>query len=83
MNRQVVTNVGDSPALVVKLLRYYARVIVVCLLLRKIVSAQNMLQELSVLVKEYGRVFKTNDLAEWQAVVQEIVQFIDVSVRYC
>ncbi|RKP10525.1 protein SCAI [Thamnocephalis sphaerospora] len=72
-----------NAALVIKLLRYYARFIVVCLLLRSNEMARTLLQELSVLIEDYARAFKASDTAEWQSVVQEITSFIGVRGACC
>jgi hypothetical protein len=67
--------------LVIKKLRYYARFIVVCLLMNRRDVIQPVMEELHVLVEEYGKVFRVTDLAEWQAVVQEISTFLEAQKK--
>jgi hypothetical protein len=67
-----------SPGLAVKLLRYYARFIVVSLLLSNKSMAFTLLEELTAAIEEYTRLFKANDANEWQTVIQEIKSFIEV-----
>jgi hypothetical protein len=51
----------SSPALMIKKLRYYARFIVVCLLLNKQAMVKKLMDELSFLVEEYSKTFKPAD----------------------
>ncbi|KAJ6651905.1 hypothetical protein lerEdw1_015927 [Lerista edwardsae] len=64
-------NKEDRPELVVKKLRYYARFIVVCLLLNK------MDVELSDEIEDYTHRFNTEDQVEWSLVLQEVAAFIE------
>lgn len=67
-----------SPSLVIKKLRYYARFIVVCLLLDRIAIVKKLMEELTTLVGEYTQAFKPTDSAEWNVVLSEISTFLEV-----
>jgi hypothetical protein len=67
-----------SPALMIKKLRYYARFIVVCLLLNNRDIVQKLMDELSGLVDDYIKIFKPVDSTEWQCVLHEIAAFLEV-----
>lgn len=69
-----------SPLLVVKKLRYYARYIVVCLLLNRRSLVVELVEELQTIVDEYVREFKPADAAAWRLVLQEINLFLQVRV---
>ena len=56
----------------IKKLRYYARFIVVCLLLNNRDIVQKLMDELSGLVDDYIKIFKPVDSTEWQCVLHEI-----------
>ncbi len=64
----------------IKKLRYYARFIVVCLLLNNRDIVQKLMDELSGLVDDYIRIFKPVDSNEWQGVLQEIATFLEVQI---
>ncbi|ETE59713.1 Protein SCAI, partial [Ophiophagus hannah] len=68
-------NKEDRPELVVKKLRYYARFIVVCLLLNKMVVVKDL--ELSDEIEDYTHRFNTEDQVEWNLVLQEVAAFIE------
>mmetsp|Transcript_127969 Transcript_127969/g.190641 ORF Transcript_127969/g.190641 Transcript_127969/m.190641 type:complete len:565 (+) Transcript_127969:22-1716(+) len=61
----------------VKKLRYYARFIVVCLLLNKRKLVESLVSELTQDVDSYIKTFRPNDTQEWQFVLQEITQFLE------
>jgi hypothetical protein len=61
----------------VKKLRYYARFIVVCLLLKKTKQVKELIKELTKQIEEYVRVFDPEDQLEWQMVKNEINDFIE------
>ena len=63
----------------VKQLRYFARFIVVCLLLGRHTIVDELVSELTTLVEEYI-MLKPNDAQEWQLVVQEITLFLQVCI---
>lgn len=62
----------------IKKLRYYARFIVVCLLLNRTDVVRKLMEELTGLVNEYTQAFKPNDAAEWNVVLSEISTFLEV-----
>jgi len=68
----------NSSALMIKKLRYYARFIVVCLLLNHYETIKQLMEELNLLVDEYTKVFKPSDAAEWNVVITEISNFLEV-----
>jgi hypothetical protein len=61
----------------VKKLRYYARYIVVCLLLKKTKQVRDLIKELSKQIEEYVRIYDPEDQLEWQMVKNEINDFIE------
>nr|XP_033818027.1 protein SCAI isoform X2 [Geotrypetes seraphini] len=67
----------DRPELVVKKLRYYARFIVVCLLLNKMDLVKDLVKELSDEIEDYTHRFNTEDQVEWNLVLQEVAAFIE------
>ncbi|XP_068408806.1 protein SCAI isoform X2 [Eschrichtius robustus] len=67
----------DRPELVVKKLRYYARFIVVCLLLNKMDVVKDLVKELSDEIEDYTHRFNTEDQVEWNLVLQEVAAFIE------
>ena len=69
----------NQPSLVIKKLRYYARFIVVCLLLNRRDVIAGLLEGLKSLVSDYTSEFKPSDSAEWDVVLSEISTFLDVS----
>uniref|UniRef100_A0A8C2XV13 Protein SCAI n=1 Tax=Capra hircus TaxID=9925 RepID=A0A8C2XV13_CAPHI len=73
-------NKEDRPELVVKKLRYYARFIVVCLLLNKMDVVKDLVKELSDEIEDYTHRFNTEDQVEWNLVLQEVAAFIEVSM---
>ncbi|TSO37122.1 Protein SCAI [Bagarius yarrelli] len=70
-------NKEDRPELVVKKLRYYARFIVVCLLLNKLDLVKVLVKELSEEIEEYTQRFNTEDQLEWNLVLQEVAAFVE------
>ncbi|XP_075885560.1 protein SCAI isoform X3 [Nelusetta ayraudi] len=70
-------NKEDRPELVVKKLRYYARYIVVCLLLNKMDLVKVLVKELSDEIEEYTQRFNTEDQLEWNLVLQEVAAFVE------
>ena len=67
----------ESPELMVKKLRYYARFIVVCLLLKKMKLVRDLVRELNKHVEDYKRIFEPEDFIEWTLVLSEIRAFMD------
>lgn len=70
-------NREKSPELMVKKLRYYARVIVVSLLLRRMELVKELVKELSRNLEEYRSNYNAEDQPEWDLVLGEIEAFID------
>ncbi|KAG9354619.1 hypothetical protein JZ751_001332 [Albula glossodonta] len=66
-----------GPELVVKKLRYYARYIVVCLLLNKMDLVKVLVKELSDEIEDYTQRFNTEDQLEWNLVLQEVAAFVE------
>ncbi|XP_031433281.1 protein SCAI isoform X2 [Clupea harengus] len=67
----------ERPELVVKKLRYYARYIVVCLLLNKMDLVKVLVKELSEEIEDYTQRFNTEDQLEWNLVLQEVAAFVE------
>ena len=65
----------------IKKLRYYARFIVVCLLLNRVDMVKKLMEELTSLVDEYTKTFKPNDSAEWSVVLSEISTFLEAEKK--
>lgn len=59
-----------------KQLRYFARFIVICLLLNRREKVQLLMRELRTLVGGFSRTCQGIDAKEWRVVVQEIVRFM-------
>ncbi|XP_065077743.1 protein SCAI isoform X1 [Ochlerotatus camptorhynchus] len=66
----------DRPDLMVKKLRYYARFIVVCLLLKKMKLVRELVIELERQIQEYTTTYEPEDQLEWSLVLDEIKGFI-------
>jgi hypothetical protein len=66
----------------VKKLRFFARFIVVCLLLTRHKIVEELVTELTELVKEYITTLKPHDSQEWQLVLQEITLFLQVHSEF-
>lgn len=60
----------------VKKLRYYARFIVVCLLLKKLALVRELIKELDKQIIEYGATYDPDDQIEWTVVMDEVKAFI-------
>eukprot|EP00095_Tigriopus_kingsejongensis_P009832 maker-scaffold21_size687808-snap-gene-1.16 protein:Tk09832 transcript:maker-scaffold21_size687808-snap-gene-1.16-mRNA-1 annotation:"hypothetical protein TcasGA2_TC003262" len=67
----------DRPDLMVKKLRFYARFIVVCLLLKKMKLVRDLVRELAKHIDEYTATYEPDDQLEWSLVLGEIKSFID------
>ncbi|XP_053229027.1 protein SCAI-like [Podarcis raffonei] len=70
-------NKEDRPELVVKKLHYYARFIVVCLLLNKMDVIKDLVKELSDEIEDYTHHFSMHDQVEWNLVLQEVAAFVE------
>lgn len=60
-----------------KKLRYYARFIVVCLLLKKVKLVKDLVRELATLIDDYTSAYEPEDQLEWSLVLGEIRSFIE------
>ncbi|KAI1289391.1 Protein SCAI [Halotydeus destructor] len=67
----------DRAELMVKKLRYYARYIVVCLLLKKMKLVKDLVRELAKHIDEYTATYEPDDQLEWTMVLTEIRSFIE------
>jgi hypothetical protein len=65
----------------VKKLRYYARFIVVCLLLNRSGMIKTLMDSLTGLVEDYNNAFKASDYAEWNVVLSEISTFLQAEKK--
>jgi len=63
--------------LMVKKLRYYARFIVVCLLLKKMKLVRDLVRELAKHIDDYTATYEPEDQLEWSLVLGEIRAFIE------
>ena len=61
----------------VKKLRYYARFVVVCLLLKKMKLVRDLARELAKQVEEYTNAYEPEDQLEWSLVLSEVKSFIE------
>ena len=71
-------NREEKPDLMVKKLRYYARFIVVCLLLKRTKVMRELVRELNRQIDEYVKAYDPDDSLEWQLVLNEISTFIEI-----
>ncbi|XP_012527343.1 protein SCAI [Monomorium pharaonis] len=62
--------------LMVKKLRYYARFIVVCLLLNRMKLVRELVQELDAQIADYTSTYEPDDQLEWNLVLDEIKAFV-------
>jgi hypothetical protein len=69
-----------NPNLMIKKLRFYARFIVVCMLLRKDSVVRTLLEEFDFFVEEYSRIYKASDASEWRTLLEEITRFLEVPI---
>ncbi|OBZ90635.1 Protein SCAI [Choanephora cucurbitarum] len=70
-----------NSALMIKKMRYYARFIIVCLLLNKDENVRQLIAELEQLIEEYTKSFKPPDAKEWQMVLEEIRTFTEAEKK--
>lgn len=63
--------------MVIKKLRYFARYIVVCLLLKRVKLVNELVREFAKSLNEYNHVYEPEAQLEWSLVLQEIKSFID------
>lgn len=64
-------------SLVIKKLRYFARYIVVCLLLKRMKMVKDLIREFSQALDDYSHVYEPEAQLEWSLVLQEIKAFIE------
>ncbi|WAR30708.1 SCAI-like protein [Mya arenaria] len=67
----------ERPDLMVKKLRFYARFIVVCLLLKKMKLVRDLVRELAKQIDDYTGTYEPEDHMEWNLVLGEIKAFIE------
>ena len=67
----------ERPDLMVKKLRYYARFIVVCLLLKRMKLVRDLVRELAKHVDDYTSTYEPDDQMEWSLVLTEIKSFLE------
>jgi len=67
----------EGSTLLSKRLRYYARFLVVSLLLNETELARDLVKELKRLVNEYAKIENTKDQSEWQLVLKEALSFLE------
>ncbi|KAJ1566687.1 hypothetical protein HK096_000681, partial [Nowakowskiella sp. JEL0078] len=77
--REVIES--KNQVLVIKKLRYYARFIVVCLLLNRGEMIKILMSELTTLVDDYKRTFNPSDSNEWAIVISEISTFLEAEKK--
>lgn len=63
--------------MVIKKLRYFARYIVVCLLLKRMKLVKDLIREFSQSLQDYNHVYEPEAQLEWSLVLQEIKAFVD------
>lgn len=68
----------ERPDLMVKKLRYYARFLVVCLLLKKMKLVHDLVRELAKHIDDYVVTYEPDDSHEWSLVLSEIKSFLEV-----
>lgn len=76
MTREYFKDTGKDMLLSSKHLRFYARFIVVCLLLNRREMAIQLTRQLRTLVDDYRRSFQGNDAKEWKHAIQDITRFL-------
>jgi len=60
----------------VKKLRYYARFIVVCLLMKRMKLVRELVVELDKQIADYTSTYEPEDQLEWTVVLDEIKSFV-------
>ncbi|KAK7578269.1 hypothetical protein V9T40_010474 [Parthenolecanium corni] len=77
-SRQYYSGVSleDKSELMIKKLRYYARFIAVCLLMKKLKTVEDLLHELDLQVVDYNSTYEPDDQIEWSVVIQEVKAFL-------
>ncbi|CAC5362133.1 unnamed protein product [Mytilus coruscus] len=70
-------NKEERSDLMVKKLRFYARFIVVCLLLKRMKLVKDLVKELQAQIEDYTLTYEPEDQMEWTLVVGEINAFLE------
>lgn len=76
-----ILNKDVRSSLVVKKLRYYARYIIVCLLLKRMKLVKDLVREFSQSLNDYSHVYEPEAQLEWSLVLQEIKAFIEAESK--
>lgn len=71
---------ATDPNLAIKQLRYFARFIIICLLLNRREEVWQLLQEFQALISSYIMKYSPPDAAEWRSVIQEVTNFLHADV---
>ncbi|GBF98142.1 hypothetical protein Rsub_10554 [Raphidocelis subcapitata] len=71
---------GGDAGLAIKQLRYFARFIIICLLLGRRELVWQLLQEFQALITAYTLKHAPPDAAEWRAVIGEVTSFLRADV---
>ncbi|KAI8476092.1 MAG: protein SCAI [Monoraphidium minutum] len=71
---------ATDPNLAIKQLRYFARFIIICLLLNRREEVWQLLQEFQALISSYVMKYAPPDAAEWRAVIAEVTGFLNADV---
>ena len=71
---------ATDPNLAIKQLRYFARFVIICLLLNRRDEVWQLLQEFQALISAYVMKYKPPDSAEWRGVINEITVFLNADV---
>ncbi|KAM7535028.1 hypothetical protein Aperf_G00000104282 [Anoplocephala perfoliata] len=70
-------NKEDASEQAVKKLRYYARFIIVCLLLKRVGTARDLIKEFDSHVTDSANNFDAVEQAEWSGVIKQMQAFVD------
>ncbi|KAL1234557.1 Protein SCAI [Trichinella spiralis] len=78
-SRQYFCTAGldEKPELALKKLRYHARFIVVCLLLKKMKQVRDLIKDMNRLVDSYISRYDRDDQLDWSLVLTEIKTFVE------
>ena len=79
-SRSYFAQAATDPNLAIKQLRYFARFIIICLLLNRREEVWQLLQEFQALISSYVMKYSPPDAAEWRAVIQEVTTFLHADV---
>ncbi|WIA13478.1 hypothetical protein OEZ85_007056 [Tetradesmus obliquus] len=71
---------ATDPNLAIKQLRYFARFIIICLLLNRREEVWQLLQEFQALISSYIMKYNPPDAQEWRSVIQEVTNFLHADV---